>query len=630
MLKKIVNYSIENYQDLKKEVLDILTNNSHTELLESYKTLELDSEAIVDKYLESFITDSKLKDSILTLDETLLRVLKVSESEVEITLSKDLSDFLPKSKIVDPKEIIFYLGQFSDPKDRGLLSKYVTNVEGNVYALKNLPEEVVAVILSYVSRSPNTFRSNLLECLKDDEIIVDTEVKDVLSKTSDKASKFHEKWVLAYGHSSVSELSNVVICIDAVSILVSKQIEDNRLASYIEKSTRYQQFETNNNYHIPDELPSDLAVKYCDLMDYTFMTYNSLFTPVKNELKVLYPKGEKVSDKAYENSIHAKACDIIRYILPTSTYTSLGIKFNGRSAAQAISKLKSHVLKESQEIGMLFKNEALKILPTLVKYSDKNEFRSNMSLLKDQLTKNAISNKDFKTDLKSLIGAKIINAPDYQELITTLTSYIMYSSMEGFDFDSIKNFVKYDLSQNYKIHTIKDYVKNRGKFDSLPREFESIKISTEMVTDYGAFRDIQRHRIATPIDTILTTELGYSLHPDIEHFSKDIQFSFHNIMSLQKQLYKVFIDAGISKEVCQYLLSMAWNIRYSRIFNLRDLTNFLELRSGKQGHVSYRKVALDLGKELIAKYPLMQDILRLDHTPLSTLERLEAEIKSNI
>lgn len=622
-MKKTIIYSKDNFTELEKEILEALQKYGYKDILESYKTIdpEIDLQGIVTGFLNAFMEKTS-KDSILTLDTQLLRVFKVKEGEVELTISNDLKDLFPKViKSIDLDQE-FYLGKIQDPKDRKLLENYVTSVDGNIYALKNLPEEVIAVIMAYVSRSPNTFKENLLTSLKDEDIIADN-VSSALDKTSDKAQKFHEKWVLAYGHGSVSELAHVSICMDAVSILASKQIEDNRLASYCEKSTRYQKFESNHAYHIPDELKDDHIRMYCDLMDYTFMIYNNLFTPVKKELKVLYPKADKVSEKAYENSIHAKACDILRYLLPTSTYTSLALKFNGRTAAHAISKLKSHVLKESQEIGMLLKNEAIKVLPTLVKYADKNAFRVGLPLLRSKFT------QGLKLPTNNINCSKIVSTSvDYQGLLNTLVTNILYPE-SNVSFEDLKTFVKMDLSQNYKKSLILEYVNSRGKFNSLPRVFETINLQVEMLSDYGAYRDLQRHRLCTPIDTLLSPELGFSLHPDTERLSFDIQQSIANVLIYQKHLYQDFIDAGVSKEVCQYLLSMAWNIKYSRVFNLRDLVNMLELRSGKQGHVSYRKISLDLGKDLISKFPIMQDILRLDETPLTSLERIESESKHN-
>ena len=72
--------------------------------------------------------------------------------------------------------------------------------------------------------------------------------KSLIFKANESAKAFHEKWVVGYGHSSIAEHAVASIAFEDVSIIASKVIEDNRLASYTEKSTRYQVFDKNRYY----------------------------------------------------------------------------------------------------------------------------------------------------------------------------------------------------------------------------------------------------------------------------------------------------------------------------------------------------------------------------------------------
>ena len=102
--------------------------------------------------------------------------------------------------------------------------------ERRIYTLTGLPPEVVAVTFAKCSRSPDDF----------DKIAEEL--------NADKSRKFHEKWVVGYGHSSVAEHAVLSLAIENVSMLATKVIEDNRLASYTEKSTRYQVFDKDRYY----------------------------------------------------------------------------------------------------------------------------------------------------------------------------------------------------------------------------------------------------------------------------------------------------------------------------------------------------------------------------------------------
>src|SRR4051812_25125457 len=95
-------------------------------------------------------------------------------------------------------------------EERGSIAPYVTSLDGPVFVLKNLPEEVVAVLFAYYSRSRGDLRSNLLRLLQDQDLAVgggtaDSEDEADLVLARQKAREFHEKWVVGYGHASVAE-----------------------------------------------------------------------------------------------------------------------------------------------------------------------------------------------------------------------------------------------------------------------------------------------------------------------------------------------------------------------------------------------------------------------------------------
>ena len=118
---------------------------------------------------------------------------------------------------------------FSDT-ERALLAPYLTNLEQPVFALRNLPEEVIAVLFAYYSRSRESLRANLLKLIVDRDLDFapagETSADDRLANARDKARAFHEKWVVGYGHASVAEHGVVHLALEDVTILASKVIEE--------------------------------------------------------------------------------------------------------------------------------------------------------------------------------------------------------------------------------------------------------------------------------------------------------------------------------------------------------------------------------------------------------------------
>src|SRR4029450_8962633 len=149
-------------------------------------------------------------------------------------------------------------GEQLSTEERAVLAPYVTNLERPVFALRHLPEEVVAVLFAYYSRSHDSLRRNLLKLITEGDLALLGDHTAATTKQSDlayareKARQFREKWVVGYGHASVAEHAIAHIAIEDVSIVTSKIIEDNRLASYPEKSTGYVVFDAEKYYQAPE------------------------------------------------------------------------------------------------------------------------------------------------------------------------------------------------------------------------------------------------------------------------------------------------------------------------------------------------------------------------------------------
>ena len=399
--------------------------------------------------------------------------------------------------------------------EKAVLKKHVTNINDDIYCIKNLPEEVVAVLFAYVSRSPNSFKRNLLILLGSGDLDLGKANEDAnsgssadvsgnvsgidaeeLAKAKEKAKKFHEKWVVGYGHGSVAEHASIKFAIDKLSIVATKILEDNRLGSYTEKSTRYQIFDKNVFYWDEKLMSCEYAEEVKQVISELFDVYERFQPIFKEYVKQRNPRKEGVNERAYENSIYAKVCDIVRYLLPAGTLTSMGFTFNARTAEHAISKLLSHPLKEAQDIGKRMLDEGSKICPTLLMFAGYNKFyaETNNEMMK---IANVIVSKQFQQTLinekkhveteshvKTLFfdenaDDKIIAAILYE--FGPVDSHYDYSMV----FEKVKT-----LSFAEKENILDEYIKRKGPFDRPMRALEHAYFTMEIVCDYGAFRDI--------------------------------------------------------------------------------------------------------------------------------------------
>jgi len=217
------------------------------------------------------------------------------------------------------------MAELLTPKEIAILQPYVTNVDRPIFALKNLPEEVVAVLFAYYSRSKETLRRNLLKLIQEKDVDLEERLRwspteeEELKEAKEKARQFHEKWVVGYGHASVAEHAVAHLAIEDVSIIASKVIEDMRLASYTEKSTRYVIFEEERFYRPPVLMGSPYASLYQETASFLLKTYASLFPKVIEGVKAKTPEKEDQTELAYDAACRAKACDVLRYLIPAGT-----------------------------------------------------------------------------------------------------------------------------------------------------------------------------------------------------------------------------------------------------------------------------------------------------------------------
>jgi thymidylate synthase ThyX len=229
----------------------------------------------------------------------------------------------------------------------------------DIYLLnpKELSPEVIAVAFAKTSRSPESFR----------EIAA--------GLTAEKSAEFHDKWVVGYGHASVAEHAVLHLALENVSRLAIESIESNRLASYTEKSTRYQVFD-RDAYYTPSNLAaSKYADLYRDTIHLLFDTYFASIEPVRTVILKKYPRREGENEKRYEGRIRSKWIDNCRYLLPTATLANVGMTANARVLEHATSSFGCHTsLEEVREIGSEMKCVAQGEVPTLVKYATRSEY----------------------------------------------------------------------------------------------------------------------------------------------------------------------------------------------------------------------------------------------------------------
>jgi thymidylate synthase ThyX len=497
------------------------------------------------------------------------------------------------------------------PEARALLAPYVTSLDSSIFALKNLPEEVVAVLFAYYSRSQGSLRENLLRLLQDQDLAVAAPPDETTSEAEllvarEKAREFHEKWVVGYGHASVAEHAVAHVAVEDVSILASKVIEDARLASYTEKSTRYIPF--SRCYYAAPELEGEVARRYRAAIESLFDLYEELLPAVTDRVAETADRTAFKTERGFRNSCQAQACDALRYLLPAATHTNIGLTANARTLEHLISKLLSHPLQELRDAGERIKTEAQKLIPTLIKYARPNDYMRETPPVMRSIARELVG----EAPTRGPRPVVLMGSPAEPEV--DLAAAILYEFTSQ-PYEAVHARVA-SLPVSERRGVIEEYLRRRrtygsgdhGYTDPPLRSLEHLYFTFDILVDFGAYRDIQRHRMATQTTQRLSCEHGYDVPELLERCGFGDRF--HAAMAQAAAAFGAI--SGTHPEEAQYVVPLAYRKRVLFTWNLRALHHFISLRSARQGHVSYRRIAQQVYAELEREHPFLASFIKVD------------------
>jgi thymidylate synthase ThyX len=462
----------------------------------------------------------------------------------------------------------------------------------DIYLLnpRELSPEVIAVAFAKTSRSPESFR----------EIAA--------GLTAEKSAEFHDKWVVGYGHASVAEHAVLHLAVENVSRLAIESIESNRLASYTEKSTRYQVFDRDAYYTPSNIAASQQAGLYRDTIHLLFDTYFASIEPVRAVIWQKYPRHAGENEKKYEGRIRSKWIDNCRYLLPTATLANVGMTANARVLEHAISKLMSHPLEEVREIGAEVKRVAQGEVPTLVKYASRSEYLARPT----PPAHFAVRGAEFgNRNNDAALDAVKLASYDRDAEVKVVAACLYRAG--GIDFEQALAQAG-AMTVERRREVIGAALAERGEFDVPLRELEHTTLTLDCVMDQGAYFDVKRHRIMTQTPQPLTAELGYVLPRAIAEAG--FAAEYERAMAAAAQAY-----CEIAREFpheAAYVVPNAYNRRVLLTLNLRELFHFAHLRGAPNGHFAYRRIALKAYEIARAAYPAFAPFMRCETYPSSS------------
>jgi thymidylate synthase ThyX len=504
---------------------------------------------------------------------------------------------------------------------RRLLERYFSVVDGpghaDVYLVRNLPQEVAATLNGVYSRSSKSMRDQFLERLEQgltatgqslDEFLAKTPASDTLTSVmADKAGQFLKTYAIDHGHNSLREGSIVHLAIERVSQLVTRFIQRERRCTFEESSTRYISFSAETHWRDPDVVAAggEILAAYDSVLASTFALYRELTVTLLSHLQELRPRQQDEKEGPWLRTLKAEAFDAARYLLLPAIYTKWGMVADARTLSDVITELTSHPLAEFRAVGEKMREQAELALPTLLSYARPNDYLRSQHTMLRRIAGELQLRPEQTAQSHAAEGHVTLLQYD-QDLDVRLLASLLYEHC-SVPFAAATARVA-TLTDGQRVQLLDEIMAARGKHDGWPSGLEGgAPFDFEVLLDFGAYRDIGRHRKGFQQQQTLTVEHGFAVPPLVDSAGKGAQYRevLERAAAAQQKVAARFPHAAA------YVTPFAFLQRVRIVFEPRQLAYFVELRSGPEGHFSYRKVAIEMFLRMQAVTPLFARYVRV-------------------
>ena len=475
------------------------------------------------------------------------------------------------------------------------LNRHVTNLHLPVFALTNLPEATKGALFARYSRSPKSLRQLLVDEFRDDLDVCGPTGMPVHSGEG-RAAKLYNNVLDGFGDESVAQLGSAHLACEESSNVLTTILERGRLMSYLEQSTRYIDYSAplrgRWRYRRPDDLPEHLVEAYTGALDTMFENYKAANEIVMGHLEVA-----DAPDPATARKLRAQGLDATRGMLPAAALSNVGIHGSGQAFEALLLRMFASPLDEARSYAAMMLTELRKVIPEFLRRVDMPEYGGVATAYRSERLGRL-------REVAARIPAGLDPVEPHDRNSVMLLDYDPYAERrvaaaalwphlrcsEATVRDAGTRMSEDEVTRVFD--AIRGERTNRRHKPG--RELEVADYRFEVITDYGAHRDLRRHRLLTIEAQSLGTDLGHERSELVDeagirgHWDAGLEASAsaHEMLLRESPVH------------APYPVAMAFRIRYVMQFNAREAMHLIELRSQPQGHPSYRRVVQEMYRQI--------------------------------
>jgi thymidylate synthase ThyX len=510
------------------------------------------------------------------------------------------------------------------PEEAAMLAPHFTNLDRPVFCLVNLPETVKGAMFARYSRYPGTVRRLFLEEFAAD---VPEGQRPFDGVEGERAAGLYERVFMGYGDDSIGQVGGAHLACEWVSNILTKVLQRGRLAAYLEQSTRYIPYDQpmpGGGYRYYGD--QRLGEAYGATMDELFGIYSRSLGAVQSWAADRWPRGEE-PEAVWRRSIRAKALDLLRGVLPASTLSHVGIFASGQAYEQLLLRLMASPLPEAREFGGMILEELAKVIPSFVARVERPDRGGEwIAYLRErrQATERAVARLGL--DRRTEGDAPSVELIDVEGGEAELLAASLFESAGASEAEIRRRIEALDPLERAEL--IAELAGERRNRRHRPgRGWEAVRYRFEIVSDYGGFRDLQRHRLLTCQWQRLGPHLGAGIPEEVR--DAGVGPEYERALETSRREFERLEAEGL-EDAAPYALCLGYRIRYVLDLNAREAMHLIELRSGREGHPTYRAVAQAMYERIAAVHPaIARAMTHVDSSREPRLERILSEIRTH-
>jgi thymidylate synthase ThyX len=363
-------------------------------------------------------------------------------------------------------------------------------------------------------------------------------------------------------------------------------------------------------------------------MDALFDAYAGTLPRVRAWVDETFPRSEGEAPAARARAVQAKALDLLRGLLPAASLSHMGIYATGQTYEQLILHLFAHPLPEARAYGEMMLAAVQAVTPSFVARVERPDRGGEWVRYLERRREATESwvrhlGLDHREAGDAGPSVRLLHVDGDEE---QLLAALLFESAATSEEDALAAVGR--LGADDRAQLLGDLVGDRRNRRHRPgRGFEALRYRFEIVSDYGAFRDLQRHRLLTVQWQALSPDLGADVPEEVA--AAGCGDVYARALERSREEYERLAAAGL-RDAAPYALCLGYRIRYVLDLNAREAMHLVELRSGREGHPAYRAVAHEMHAQIAERHPAVAAAMtHVDTSGEPRLERLLSEIRQH-